>query len=215
MQISERGIKFIESFEGFVNHIYDDGTGVLTIGYGTTAADFSPLPTHCTQPQAEQWLRDNLARRYEPAVRALGIPLNQNQYDALTSLAYNCGPGVFGWQIGVDLRNRNYSAAANDFLRYVYAGGRVLQGLVRRRQAEKAMFMQPVPDPAPHASGLFNGSFSYNHDAQLVTVKGTDGDVKGWGAVTERIRLELDLEVGEANPKRGQWSGRVLGAESA
>ena len=148
MNISENGLRMIEGFEGFVDHRYDDGTGVMTIGYGTTAADVSPLPTSLTQPEAERLLREKLARKYEPAVNGLGVPLNQNEFDALVSLVYNCGPGAMQWQIGRDLRALNYAAAANDFNRYVVAGGSVLAGLVRRRAAERALFLTPVaPDP--------------------------------------------------------------------
>ena len=149
MHISQDGLRMIERFEGFVPYQYNDGTGVMTIGYGTTSADVSPLPTHLTQAAAEQLLRDKLARKYEPAVNALNVPLTQNQFDALMSLVYNCGPGAMQWQIGQDLRARNYTAAANDFGRYVYAGGRILQGLVVRRDAERRLFLtpdRPTPD---------------------------------------------------------------------
>jgi len=114
----------IERFEGFVGHQYNDGTGVMTIGYGTTSADVSPLPRFLTQAQAEQLLREKLARKYEPAVNGLGVPLTQNQFDALISLVYNCGPGAMQWQIGTELRAQNYRSAADCFGRYVVAGGR-------------------------------------------------------------------------------------------
>jgi GH24 family phage-related lysozyme (muramidase) len=156
VHISERGIRLIESFEGFSASRYDDGTGVMTIGYGTTAADIDPLPTYCTRAQAEGWLRQKLTSKYEPAVNGLGVPLNQNQFDALVSLVYNCGPGAMQWQIGLDLRARRYTAAANDSMRYVYAGGRVLQGLVNRRRAERALFLTaPAPTPGPDPYAIF------------------------------------------------------------
>src|SRR2546423_225409 len=104
MHISGNGLRLIEGFEGFVSHRYDDGTGVITIGYGTTGADVSPLPTFLTRAQAEQLLREKLVRKYEPAVNGLGVPLNQNQFDALVSLVYNCGTGAMQWQIGRELR---------------------------------------------------------------------------------------------------------------
>lgn len=153
MHISETGLRLIERFEGFVPHQYNDGTGVMTIGYGTTSADVSPLPTFLSQQQAEQLLREKLAQKYEPAVNDLGVPLTQNQFDALVSLAYNCGPGAMQWQIGRELRARNYAAAADCFGHYVFAGGRVLQGLVNRRAAERALFVTPaqqLPEPDPY-----------------------------------------------------------------
>lgn len=70
------------------------------------------------------------------------------------------------------------------------------------------------PKPAPkRASGIFNATVSYDHDAQTVKVVGAPGHVLQWGDVNERIRLELDLEVGGGNPKVGQWAGRVIGTE--
>lgn len=214
MHTSEAGLKLIENFEGFVDHIYDDGTGVLTVGYGTTSADIHPLPTHVTRAQAEQLLVRELASKYEPAVNGVGVPLNQNQFDALVSLAYNCGPGIVSdaYQIGRDLRARNYSAASADFMHYVVAGGRVLQGLVNRRTAERSLFNKPVADPKK-ASGTFKFEGSYDHDNRVVHVHGTSGDVKSWGDVNETIHLQIDLPVGPKAGK-GDWSGHVTGASS-
>ena len=168
MHISENGLRLIEHFEGFVPHQYDDGTGVMTIGYGTTSADVSPLPTYLTQPEAEQLLRAKLAVKYEPAVNALGVPLNQNQFDALVSLVYNCGPSAMQWQIGRDLRERNYAAAADDFGHYVYAGGHAVEGLVLRRAAERALFLTPVA-PADEYSIFEDEVFFFTRDS-LVNV---------------------------------------------
>lgn len=144
MHTSEDGLRLIEEFEGFRPYQYNDGTGVMTIGFGTTSADVSPLPTFLSRSEAEQLLRDKLAKKYEPAVNGLGVPLNQNQFDALVSLVYNCGPGAMQWQIGQELRARHYAAAADCFGRYVYAGGRALQGLVNRRASERALFLTPA-----------------------------------------------------------------------
>lgn len=153
MRTSPNGLRLIEQFEGYSSKRYLDSVGVPTIGFGTTAADIGTVPPSCTREQAEGWLRGNLERKYEPAVNRLGVPLTQNQFDALVSLAYNCGPGSMQWQIGRDLRARNYKAASADFMRYVYAGGHVLQGLVNRRAAERRLFDTPdsgkAPAPAP------------------------------------------------------------------
>lgn len=160
MQISPAGLRLIESFEGFRPTQYRDSVGVLTIGYGTTAADVNPLPHFLTQPQAAALLARKVDTKYAPAVNAVAVPLNQNQFDALCSLAYNLGPGVMtaSYQIYRDLRAHNYRAAADDFLHYVYAGGERLQGLVNRRDAERALFLAPPAAPAPadpHHYGYF------------------------------------------------------------
>lgn len=152
MHISERGLALIEAFEGFSATKYLDSVGVPTIGYGTTAADISPLPDTCTRAQAEGWLREKMAAKYEPAVRSLGVPLNQHEFDALCSFVYNLGPGSMApsWTIGRLLRAKQYAQAADALLMYDVAGGVVLQGLLNRRRAERALFLEPVKPSDPH-----------------------------------------------------------------
>lgn len=150
--ISGDGLRLIESFEGYSGVRYLDSVGVPTLGYGTTGADIWPLPGACSRAQAEGWLRSKMASKYEPAVRSTGAPLNVHQFDALCSFAYNLGPGSMSdsWSIGHLLRQRNYRAAADSLLNYDHAGGVRLLGLTRRRQAERALFLEPVPPPDPH-----------------------------------------------------------------
>lgn len=145
--ITERGLRLIESFEGYSGTRYFDSVGVATIGYGTTAAVIGSVPATCTRLQAEGWLRLGLERDYEPAIRALGVPLNPNQFDALCSFVYNLGPGSMEWDVGRLLRARDYTGAANAMLQYDHAGGMVLAGLTRRREAERALFLTPWSAP--------------------------------------------------------------------
>lgn len=152
MNISAAGLELIESFEGFRADRYNDGTGVETIGYGTTAADVDPLPEHVTQAQAQQFLATELFEKYEPAVNALGLRLNQNQYDALCSFVYNLGPGILGPQhtIGALLRAHDLTGAANALLLYDDPGTSVTAGLESRRELERKLFLTPVkPQPTP------------------------------------------------------------------
>lgn len=93
---------------------------------------------------------------YEDAVeRLVTVPLNQNQFDALVSLTYNIGPGKAGSKGGLAnstllklLNQGKYEAAAAQFHRYKYAGGKVYNGLIKRRAAEAALFLAPMPDEA-------------------------------------------------------------------
>lgn len=157
MQISSAGILLIERFEGLRLTRYLDSVGVPTIGFGTTAGDLGhPVPATCTVAQAVAWLRDGMARTYAAPINRLiadGLRLNQNEYDALCSLSYNCGPGVIGdvagYTMARDLSRHDLTAAAGDFMHYVFAGGQVLQGLVTRRQSERALFLTPVKPTAP------------------------------------------------------------------
>ncbi len=150
MHISKNGLRLIEEFEGFVDHQYNDGTGVMTIGYGTTEADVKPLPQHMTQQEAERFLAARLRDKYEPAVNGLGARINQNQFDALVSFVYNLGPGSMAWDVGRYTKAGNYQAAADAILQYDHAGGRRLAGLTRRRQAERALYLRPWVDDSKH-----------------------------------------------------------------
>lgn len=161
LRTSAVGIALICSFEGFFAEPYNDPAGHATVGYGhllhygaVTSADRRGVwlrgqrhPGRLTRGEAKRLLRRKLAERYEPAVRALRLPLNQNQFDALVSFVYNVGPGAIGptTGIGVALRNRQWRRAADELLRWDKAGGRTLAGLTRRRHAERDLFLKPPP----------------------------------------------------------------------
>ena len=144
MHVSETGLRMVEAFEGFRSRPYRDAVGVWTIGYGETK-NIGPGTPPISQAQAEKLLRSRIARDYEPSVNNLHVPLNQNQFDALVSFVYNLGPGVLSPSstMGARLRSHNYSGAADAFVLYTHAGGRVLLGLVNRRRAERALFLKP------------------------------------------------------------------------
>lgn len=202
MQISQAGLTLIENFEGYSSARYLDSVGVPTIGYGTTAAVVDPVPETCTREQAQAWLTDSLARQYEPAVNAIGVPLTQNEYDALCSLVYNCGPGVVsaGTSIGSDLRARRYGAAAQDFMLYVRAGGQVLQGLVNRREAERHLFLTPWVDPDPMRYLWFDTTIRDlgrgRHGSERAIVKEYDRKRARWKLFRGRLgRLKDDMGI--------------------
>jgi lysozyme len=149
-KISPAGTHLIASFEGFRSKPYRDAVGVWTIGYGHTAgvtASSKPL----TEPQALALLRRDLNRRYAPPVaktaKAIGLRLNQHQFDALVSAVYNLGPGILdrGRTLGDALRSKNRHRIADAFLVYDKAGSppRALPGLTRRRRAERDLFLKP------------------------------------------------------------------------
>jgi lysozyme len=148
MDIDSAGLHLIEEFEGYSYHAYWDPYGrVWTVGYGETSG-VGPGST-MTREQAEADLKGRVVREYEPAIKALGVPLNQNQFNALCSFVWNLGPGSMQWDIGQLLRRREYGAAANAMLEYCRAGGVVLQGLVNRRMAERRLFLTPAGPPPP------------------------------------------------------------------
>ena len=146
MRISDRGIELIKSFESYRSHPYYDSARVPTIGYGTTyyqdgrRVRISDAPV--TEAQATELLLANLGR-YERAIEdALRVDVTQNQFDALVCWAFNVG--VSAAQNSTLMRKLNsgdYLGAADQFLRWNKAGGVVLNGLSRRRAAEREMFL--------------------------------------------------------------------------
>ena len=139
MHTSQKGLDLIKSFEGLRLSAYKDVVGVVTIGYGTTSG--VKMGDTITKERAEELLREDV-RRFEGYVgRLVKVPLTQGQYDALVSFAYNLGPGALERSTLLDQLNRgDYDGAAEQFGRWVKAGGRTLAGLVRRRKAERALF---------------------------------------------------------------------------
>lgn len=145
---SDNGLRLVRSAEGLRLEAYHDAVGVWTIGYGWTGL-VNGVPVHAgmviTEDAAEALLRSGLSQ-YETAVnRLVSVALNQNQFDALVSLAYNIGAGAFEHSTLLKrLNNGDFAGAAAEFLRWNKAGGKVLPGLVTRREAEMALFQMPV-----------------------------------------------------------------------
>ena len=153
MKMSRDGIELLKRFEGCKLTAYQDSVGVWTIGYGTTeGAGFGPITKgmKISQATADDWLVDGLSK-YERAVSmALVRSPTQNQFDAMVSLCYNIGPGAFAGSTVCRAFNAGKIAmAANGFLLWNKAKGKVLKGLTARRAAEMALFMKP----ADHIAG--------------------------------------------------------------
>lgn len=135
----KKGTQLIKFFEGFRAQAYYDAVGVPTIGYGTTAG--VRMGTKITEAQGEMFLQADL-RRFEAAVnRLVKVKLTQEQFDALVSFTYNLGEGNFGSSTLLKLLNQGrYDLVPDQFLRWNKAGGKVLAGLTKRRQAEADLF---------------------------------------------------------------------------
>lgn len=142
-RINSAGLDLIKSFEGLRLSAYRCPAGVWTIGYGHTGPDVK-TGQHITPAEAEALLRGDLDR-FESGVNSFldAAPTTDNQFAAMVSLAFNIGLGAF--QRSTVLRqhkagNRQRAAAA--FLMWVKGGGRTLPGLVRRRTAERALYLR-------------------------------------------------------------------------
>ena len=145
MSVSNLGVDLICGFEGKRLVAYDDGVGVWTIGFGTTIYPNGikvKKGDTCTEAQAKEYMAHDL-KKFELAVNgAVNIPLNQNQFDALVSLAYNIGTGAFNKSTLVKKLNAgDIRGAADQFDVWINAGGKRMQGLVNRRAREKALYL--------------------------------------------------------------------------
>ena len=146
MHISPSGIDLICNFEGKRLTAYDDGVGVWTIGFGTTVYPNGikvKKGDTCTEAQAKAFMAHDL-KKFEAAVNnAVTVPLSQNQFDALVSLAYNIGTNAFsGSTLVKKLNSNDFRGAADQFDVWVNAGGKRMQGLVNRRAKEKEVFLR-------------------------------------------------------------------------
>lgn len=146
MNIDQRGIDLIVEFEGLRTEAYPDpGTGgePWTIGIGHTAMAGPPAVKKgdkITQGEAYEIFRHDV-RKYEDAVEKSCPTSTQNQFNAMTSLCYNIGPGNFAKSTLVKKHNlRDFPGAAKAFLSWNKAAGKVMKGLTRRREAEKKLY---------------------------------------------------------------------------
>ena len=144
MKTSQNGINLIKQFEGCRLTAYKPvpTEQYWTVGYGHYGADVLPNMT-ITQDVAEALLVKDLAR-FEQQVIDTGLTLNQNQFDALVSFAYNCG----GRNLLSLVKGRSLPQIADAMLLYNKAGGKVLEGLNRRRRAERALFLTGAEERA-------------------------------------------------------------------
>ena len=142
--INKATLELIKSFEGLELEAYKDAIGVWTIGYGHTAMAGLPKPVagmKITEDEAEALLLKDL-KKYEAAVQKfITVPLTNNQYGALVSFTYNLGPANLEKStLRKKINAKDYKGAAEEFLKWNKAGGKVLRGLTRRREAEKALY---------------------------------------------------------------------------
>ena len=141
MNIGQKGIDLIKHFEGCELNAYKCPAGEWTIGYGHIKGVSEGMSI--TQEQAEQMLLDEL-KEYENYINELvTVNLSQNQFDALVSWVYNLGPANLQSSTLLKVLNSgDYSGVPAQIERWNKAGGKVLEGLIRRREAESALFCE-------------------------------------------------------------------------
>jgi len=156
--INKAALDLIKEFEGFRAKAYQDSVGVWTIGYGTTAGAGVGIAPRAgmtiTEAQAAEYLRVTVERFGAQVKGALTRDASPNEFGAMVSLAYNVGPGAF--KKSSVLRHFNAgdkTKAADAFLMWNKAGGKVLPGLTRRRKAERALFLSDAAPLSPKPVG--------------------------------------------------------------
>ena len=148
MKTSQSGISLIKGFEGKRLNAYNDGVGVWTIGCGTIKYPNGVRVKKgdtCTELQAESYLENDLVKFENAINRLVKVPLNQNQFDALSSFTYNLGEtNLSNSTLLKKLNAKDYTGAADQFPRWNRAGWKVMNGLTRRREAERNLFLKEV-----------------------------------------------------------------------
>lgn len=143
MKTNQAGIDLIKQFEGLRLHVYLDIGGVATVGYGHTDPSLK-LGQFITESLANYYFEQDLATFEHEMTMAIKVAVNSNQFSALVSLAYNVG---FGNLLGKGLMNKlnsgDYSGAADSFVLYDHVNGKEDAGLLKRRLAEKVLFLTP------------------------------------------------------------------------
>ncbi|AUC61774.1 phage lysozyme [Cyanobacterium sp. HL-69] len=144
-QVNQRGLNLIKEFEGLRLNAYLCPAGVWTIGYGST---FYPdgrrvrQGDKITQQEADQLFLATVKPFAKVVDQAVKVTINNNQFSALVSFAFNVGTGAFKSSTLLRLLNRSdYQGAADQLLRWNRAGNQILVGLTRRRRAERALFL--------------------------------------------------------------------------
>ena len=140
MKISNNGLDLIKHFEGLVLTAYKCPAGVWTIGYGHTK-DVQP-GDEWSESTADHMLEVEM-EEYEGYINdSVTAPINQDQFDALVSWVYNLGGGNLNASTMLKVLNAGqYEEVPAQMMRWNKAGGKVLEGLTRRRQAEANLFM--------------------------------------------------------------------------
>jgi lysozyme len=139
MNISEEGLSLIKKFEGCELKAYRCAANVLTIGYGTTKGVTEDM--EITKEEAESLLKEEM-HEYEGYINDMvKVPLEQHQFDAMVSWVFNLGSGnLSSSTLLKKLNNSEYDEVPAQIKRWNKAGGKVLDGLIRRREAESLLF---------------------------------------------------------------------------
>ncbi|HRK98471.1 MAG TPA: lysozyme [Alphaproteobacteria bacterium] len=139
--ITQNGIDLIKRFEGFSAKVYICPAGYPTIGYGHVVKPHEDFSAGIDEAQAEELLRQDAVIAERAVLRLISVPLTDGQFDALVSFTYNLGGGALQRStLRRKINREEHAEVPEQFMRWVWAGGRKLKGLVRRREAEISLY---------------------------------------------------------------------------
>lgn len=140
MRINDQGLALIKHFEGLSLIVYKDAVGLATVGYGHCDRGMAVGST-ISIGEANRLLIGDLQRTEDGVSRLLTAAVTSNQFSALVCFAFNVGVANLASSTLLRKVNNRDSTAADEFLRWNRAGGQVLVGLTKRREAERVLFM--------------------------------------------------------------------------
>jgi len=139
-RIGPQGLAIIKRFEGFSPVVYICPAGYPTIGYGHVVRAGESF-TALSEEEAERLLQRDVAEAERSVLRLIQVPLEDHQFDALVSFTFNLGGGALQRSTLRQKVNREeHGDVPDEFRKWIYAGGRILRGLVRRREAEAHLY---------------------------------------------------------------------------
>jgi lysozyme len=140
-KVNQAGIALIKKFESCRLTAYQDVVGIWTIGWGHVSDDIEE-GQEITQDEADQLLREDLDEFEDGVSQLVKVELTDNQFAALVAFSYNVGLNNLKQSMLLRCLNmHNAKDAADQFLRWDHAGGKVVAGLTRRREAERELFL--------------------------------------------------------------------------
>lgn len=168
--LSPAGLDLIKKYEGTKQVAYLDAVGVPTVCTGSTRNVF--IGMRATLGECEQRLKEDATYAGNAIKRLVKVKLTQEQYDALVSLTFNIGEGNFAKSTLLARLNAGQCYAAGlQFNRWVYAGGKKLRGLEKRREAESALFLRGCTNDLPPEDNRSSAHSVLNSRAGLGVVK--------------------------------------------
>ncbi len=182
--ISDTGVALIKQFESFQANLYNDPADHCTIGYGTLVhrgkcdgTESEEYKKGITEARATELLRADAASAAGAVSGNVTVALNQNQFDALVSFTYNVGNTAFqNSTLLTKLNGSDYAAVPTEMRKWVNAGGKKLQGLVNRREAEIELFNRPLTSGTKSLFGYRSYARSATVTKTIVAVDSTTTD---------------------------------------